>query len=114
VLGHPVIDTQPPADRWYPALHTKSHDVPLHVAVAFAGVGQAVHDEPQVATLPSETHAPPQTWEPGLQVTPHWKPAHDATPPVGAGQTTLQSPQWFGSVLRSTHDGQAVRPAPHV
>lgn len=31
-------------------LHAKPHDVPLHVAVAFAGGVHAVHDAPHVAT----------------------------------------------------------------
>jgi hypothetical protein len=41
-------------------LHVNPHAVPLHVAVALATVGHAVHDVvPQLFTLVLDTHAPP-------------------------------------------------------
>lgn len=36
--------------------------VPSHVALPLAGIGQAVHELPQVATLLLGTHAPEQAW----------------------------------------------------
>ena len=38
------------------------HRAPLHAAVPFAVVGQALHEVPQVATLLFDTQAPEQTW----------------------------------------------------
>jgi hypothetical protein len=44
-------------------LHVLPHAVPSHVAVAFAGVGQAVQDDvPHDATLLLDRQAPEQTW----------------------------------------------------
>jgi hypothetical protein len=37
--------------------------VPLHVALPFGSVGQAVHDvDPQLVTLVFATHVPPHMW----------------------------------------------------
>jgi hypothetical protein len=44
-----------------PALHVNPHDVPSHVAVALAGTGQAVHEDPQLDTSALLTQALPQT-----------------------------------------------------
>jgi hypothetical protein len=43
-----------------PALQVNPHEVPLHVAVALAGVGQGEQAVPHVATAELLTHDPPQ------------------------------------------------------
>jgi hypothetical protein len=41
-------------------LQVNPHDVPLHVAVAFAGAVHAVHELPQLLGDVLSAHAPPQ------------------------------------------------------
>lgn len=49
--------------RWYPALQTKSHAVPLHMAVAPAGGTQGVHAVvPQELTLLLLAQVLPHLW----------------------------------------------------
>jgi hypothetical protein len=43
-------------------LHVNPHEVPSHVAVAFAGGAHGAHDAPQLATLALSTHASPHPW----------------------------------------------------
>jgi len=62
-----VLLTHAPPQTWNPALHAKPHDVPSHVAVAFAGAAHPVQDAPQVVTAVLLTHVPPQSWSPTLQ-----------------------------------------------
>jgi hypothetical protein len=77
-----------------PALQLYPHAVPLHVALAFAGIEQAVHDDvPQVAVLLLLTHRPAQLWKPALQVNPHVPAEQVAVPFAGTGQTVLHVPQ---------------------
>jgi hypothetical protein len=57
----PVFGTQVVPHRWKPGLHVEPHEVPLHVAVALAAVGQAVHEDPHVMGLLLGWHALPQT-----------------------------------------------------
>jgi hypothetical protein len=62
--------------RCVPALHVKPQLVPSHVAVAFAGGTQAVHEEvPQLAVLELDAHAAPQAWKPVAQVKPQLVPS---------------------------------------
>jgi hypothetical protein len=43
-------------------LQVKPHEVPLHVAVPFAGAVHGVHDVPQVAALLLLAQLPPHAW----------------------------------------------------
>jgi len=60
------------------------HDVPLQVAVAFAGGTHGVHDVPQVLVLEFEEQVPLQLWKPLLQAKPHEVPSQVAVALVGA------------------------------
>lgn len=58
----------------------------MHVALAFAGMGQGVHDPPHVAVEPLAAHTAPHAWKPALHVNPHAPFVHVASPFAGAGQ----------------------------
>ncbi len=56
-----VLDLQTAPQAWKPALQVKPHVVPLHVAVAFAGVpAHGVQEVPQLAMSEFERHLSPQ------------------------------------------------------
>jgi hypothetical protein len=55
-----VLSTHAVPQRWKPALHTKSHAVPLQIAEPFAGGVHGVQLEPQWATLLLSLHSLPQ------------------------------------------------------
>src|SRR5262249_11263381 len=54
-----LFDTQAAPQRWKPLRQTNPHDAPSHVAIAFGGVAQGVHEEPHDCGLPLPTHALP-------------------------------------------------------
>jgi hypothetical protein len=57
-----VLDTQVDPHRWKPLSHAKPHEVPSHVAAAFAGAVHAVQLVPQVAGLLFGWHELPHAW----------------------------------------------------
>ena len=60
----------PVPQRWVPAPQVKSHFIPSHVvALAPVGLGQLVHNVPQVSTLVFMAQMPPQSWVPDGQRT---------------------------------------------
>ena len=71
------------------------HAVPLHVAVAFAGGMQGLHEVPHELVLLLLTHASPQRWKPGLQVNPHAVPSHVAVALAGGAHGAQLFPQVF-------------------
>ena len=45
-----LFDTHCPPQAWKPLMQRKPHVVPLHVATPAGGVGQGLHDFPQLET----------------------------------------------------------------
>jgi len=100
------------------------HCVPSQVAVPCDGVGQAVQEVPQLATLAFAEQVPPQSWlppgqspahdiacgthavahsfVPPEQVEPQEVPSQVAAPPVGTKHGLHPWPQCVGSML-DTH-----------
>jgi hypothetical protein len=75
-------------------LHVNPHELPSHVAVAFAGGVQAVHEvAPQVAVLLLDAQLLPQAWKKALQVKPHIVPLQVATPLAGTAHGVQEAPQ---------------------
>jgi hypothetical protein len=73
--------------------------VPSHVALAFVGIEQPVHDEvPQFAVLLLLTQLPEQSWNPAAQADPHVPAVHVAGPLAGAPHRLAQDPQYPGSI----------------
>jgi hypothetical protein len=75
-------------------LHVNPHVVPSQVAEPFAGMGQAVHDVPQVSTLVLEAQLPAQTWYPEEQtVAKQDVPEQANAVAFAAGQSAQTPPQ---------------------
>jgi hypothetical protein len=97
--------TQVLPQRWYPASHLipQTRGAPLQVdAPLLAGLGQALHELPQLVGLVSAAQAGPQTCYPGLQAILQTPPVQTAfpLPLVGAGQDEAEVQGEFGG--RST------------
>ena len=91
-------------------MHAKSQLVPLHVAVAFAGGWQGVHDTPQVAGEPLDAQVSPQRCVPATQVKSHAPFAHIGVELSGAGHCTHASPQCATSSAVAQTSPHAWRP----
>jgi len=73
-----------PAQILVPAGQETPHIDPSQVAVPPpVGVGQALHDVPQLLVLVFERQLEPHAWKPVLQVNPHDAPSQVAAPLVG-------------------------------
>ncbi len=96
-----VLLTQALPQRWNPELHAKSHVVPSHVAVAFAGTMHGEQDVPHDVTLVLFAHElpvpPPHKWNPVLHVKPHDVPSHVGVALGGVGHGEQLRPQKFRS-----------------
>jgi hypothetical protein len=75
-----------PSQSPKPALHETPHRVPSHVAVPFAGAGQAMHALPHEATLLEATHVAPHRCCPGGH--PHAAPSHGTSLPTSSAACT--------------------------
>jgi hypothetical protein len=81
-------------------LQVNPHEVPSHVAVAFAGGEQAVHEvDPQLAMLVFAAQVLPHTWYPVAQVKPHDVPSQVAVELAGGAQGVHEAPQSFTLVF---------------
>ena len=77
----------------------------MQVGAPFGGIGQMVPHLPQFEmSEPSATQLAPHGEKPVLQLTPQPVAPQLALPLAGVGQATLQSPQFLGSALTSTHE----------
>lgn len=77
----------------------------MQVGAPFGGMGQMVPHLPQFEmSEPSATQLVPHGEKPLLQLTPQPVAPQLALPLAGEGQLTLQSPQFLGSALTSTHE----------
>lgn len=88
-----------PAHSLSPAGQVPPQLVPSQVAVPPVGVGQAVHELPQVATAVFEAQADAQVCVPVGQVKPQLVPLQVAVLPVGAAQAVHEVPQVATAVL---------------
>jgi hypothetical protein len=80
------------------------HDVPLHVAVPFAGAaGHAVHELPHVASAVFDTHAPPHSWNPVLHAMPQVLPLQVAVPFAGIVQAVQDVIPQVAGLVFATH-----------
>lgn len=75
----------------------------VHVATAFAGTAQGVHDEPQVAGALELTQVEPHAWKPPLHANVQLEWVQLVLPLATAVHELEQLPQWFGALVRSTH-----------
>ena len=95
-LTHAPLQFVYDGPRKPPPLQLMPHDVPLHVALPFAGTGHAVHDVPHgVAGALLATHDPPQLCLPEAQHPPVWH--------VPLSQAFAHEPQLPLSVCSLTH-----------
>jgi hypothetical protein len=82
-----------PSQSSKPALHVNPQAVPLHEAVAFAGIGHGVHEVPHVAVLALEEQvAPSQVWKFVLQAMPQLVPSQVDEPFAGTAQGVHELP----------------------
>jgi hypothetical protein len=96
-------------------VQVKPHDVPLQVAVPFAGaVHGVVHEAPHVATAVFDTQVPPQSWNPVLHAMPQAVPLQVAVPFAGVGQAAQEViPQVAGLVFAAHWPAQMCMPEAH-
>ena len=96
-----------------PALHVKPQVSAAHVAVAFAGIVQAVHAAPH-AVGSFVTHLAPQTWPGATHEMPHTSFVQVAAPAAGTGHTVQSGPHAVGSVFAGHLPLHAWNAALHV
>lgn len=113
------METQSRPQRWVFGGQFARNPQPAvsHDAMVLGGpaVGHGVHDVPQLAVLPSDTHTPLHAWYRGL----HWMPqaprAQVAMPLAGTGHGRAHPPQCATSVVVSTQvSPQNVPPPGHT
>jgi hypothetical protein len=78
----------PVPQTWVPAPQVKLQVVPLQLSAAPAGLGQEVHEIPQVSTLMLIAQTPPQSWVPVGHT-----PVHEAVPSMHAPAQSF-APGW--------------------
>lgn len=97
-----------------PALQVYPQVVPLHVAVALAGVVHGVQDAPHESTEVFATHAPAHAWKPVLQLNPQLVPLHVADALDGGMHGVHELPQLLTPVLATHALPHTWNPALHV
>jgi hypothetical protein len=82
-------------------LHVKPQ-LPLQVAVPFAGIVQLVQPAPQCMASVLPKQAVPHAWKPAVHVTPQLVPSQVAVPFDGVGQAEQLEPQ-LATLLDDRH-----------
>jgi|1185.fasta_scaffold994396_2 hypothetical protein len=77
--------------------------VPSHVATPLAGTGHAVHDVPQLCTLPFAAQPLPHAWKPVMHWNPHCRPSQSALPFAGATQAVHDAVPQLATPALATH-----------
>jgi hypothetical protein len=106
-----------PSQSAKPVLHTNPHSPAEHIAVAFAGVGQAFPQAPQLASEvavftshPSDA-IPLQFAKPVLQLPMAQLPAEHTGVALAIEQTLVQVPQWLTDDRRSVSQPSPTMPS---
>jgi hypothetical protein len=84
-------------------LQVNPHEVPSHVAVAFAGTVQAVHRAPHVETLLLDAQLLPHGWKPPPHVNPHEVPSHVAVAFAGGEQVVHDVDPQLAMLVLAAH-----------
>ena len=93
-------------------MHLRSHFVPSQVAVAFAEVGQALHEDvPQELTLLLSLHSSPQRWKPARHSKAHLVPSQVAVALAGGWHGMQEVPQFAVSLSETQFPAQSWVPA---
>jgi hypothetical protein len=104
-----VVPSQSPKG----ARQVDPHEVPLHVAVEFGGVGQGTHDDPHAFTSVFARQPAPHRWKPESQLKSHAAAEHVAVAFAGAEQGVHDDPHEFTSAFDTHAAPHRWKPALH-